>query len=1175
LPDLIPAQLSLVAKPGIDLDTGWTGQSHDLPGDDNASLTTVRVSDCDVSLQSPTCGQCVITGPLQFPGSSKNCRCVNLPNRDTSSLAVCDPEAPSTCTVPETCECFYGPPLPLSSGAVPVCVTNRYTAPVTGTANVADAGPHAGETSATLRLESAVHNGPTVDRPCPVCENDTTPLDGVKDGTCDTGAKAGQRCDVSGTNLFFGNVSFDCPPSQAANVGNLDIRFNPATTGTTTLATGGVKCTAPGFTDMNCFCDTCATATGEPCNSNADCPNGAVCGAPRCIGGTNAGAPCTTNSECPNGACGRPGQATAPNACNDPTACVPDPSDPASPNDGVCDGGPFDSLCSIETFRGCLANADCAPPPIGNCGNCVPGQVCTGRFRQCFLDPIIRTGMPGTQMSVIAATFCVPPTTAPAVNSVAGLPGPGAVLLPALILRGAATCGNGVLDAGEQCDPPAASTCAGACQGDCTCAPACGDNVVNQPSEQCDGSDPGTCSGACQPDCTCAPVCGNGVREGTEECDMSDATACPGACQADCTCGPFCGNNVVDPGEECDGTGSTACPPSACQANCTCGPFCGNGTIDPGETCDNAATGSCSGSCAADCTCAPFCGNGIVEGGENCDTTADTACPGQCLGDCRCAPVGNLTFTVKPGSDLDDGWTGQSHDAVVQAGSAIPGELGGCDGVTDFECTFFANVGSFCSGDPSRSCTSTSQCIAPQTCVINTYGPPLPLSSGGVPVCVVNRFAADVTGTYNIQTGDAAIRVPLNSLVHFSPNVSQPCPICDCGTKSCIGGGNAGAACTDASACAGGTCDPNPQLCTVGQAGTCSNAPNGPCTVEATGPFGPTSNDCPPNPAANISGGGLELAFDPATTGTASLAANQPCDAADATSLLCPCDGQLRPNACATACDGGSNDAEPCTADSQCPGAPAGACRPLCRQIVGAPVGEGNCPAGPADQRCAGAEEIGCKVDTDCPAGTGPCATGLRRCFLDPIVRAGTPGTTMNLFGSVFCIPATASSAINVNTGLPGPGAVRLPNQITAAFCGDGVVDRPEEECDLTADTNCPGACQADCTCPRTCGNGIIEFGEQCEPTSDAACPGNCTASCRCPAVCGDGFVAPGEQCDPGGPGATPPPSDAACPGQCTATCQCPASTCGNGVIEPGETCELPAAGCGPLQQCVNCTSCS
>src|SRR6185369_6985545 len=108
--------------------------------------------------------------PIEFPGERDNCFCLNAINRDTSSLTACDPEMPSSCTTAgETCTCLYGPPLPISSGAVPVCVVNLYNGPVTGTANVADSGPNAGTSSAQIRLTSIVHNGLTVDRPCPVC----------------------------------------------------------------------------------------------------------------------------------------------------------------------------------------------------------------------------------------------------------------------------------------------------------------------------------------------------------------------------------------------------------------------------------------------------------------------------------------------------------------------------------------------------------------------------------------------------------------------------------------------------------------------------------------------------------------------------------------------------------------------------------------------------------------------------------------------------------------------------------------------------------------------------------------------------------------------------------------------------------------------------------------------
>src|SRR4029077_12869602 len=84
----------------------------------------------------------------------------------------------------DPCQCFYGPPLPLSSGAVPVCVINRYTASLTGTANIANSGAHAGEGGAVVQLESGVHNGLKVSQPCPICQNDPTPRDGVRGGTC-------------------------------------------------------------------------------------------------------------------------------------------------------------------------------------------------------------------------------------------------------------------------------------------------------------------------------------------------------------------------------------------------------------------------------------------------------------------------------------------------------------------------------------------------------------------------------------------------------------------------------------------------------------------------------------------------------------------------------------------------------------------------------------------------------------------------------------------------------------------------------------------------------------------------------------------------------------------------------------------------------------------------------
>ncbi len=1146
LPNPIPEVISLVAKPGIDLDTGWTGIAHDIPGTDDASLLALRVSGCDLDTGSPTCGECAIDGPIAFPGPSKNCACYDVSDPDSSSLTTCDPESP-TCAGAETCECFYGPPLPISSGAVPVCVVNRYQGPITGTANVADAGPHAGEGAALLRLVSAVHNGIAVDQPCPTCENDPTPRDGIRGGMCNGGAHPGQPCDVGGSNPYFGDLSLDCLPSNAANVGNIQIKFNKATTGTTSLS-ANLSCTAFGFGSFQCPCDTCATADAEACSSDAECPPGVTCGGLRCIGGTDTGTPCADDSECGGGGfCNRPGLATQPNQCSN-GVCVADPNDHDNPNEARCQTGPNDNLCSIERFRGCTSAADCNPPPSGNCASCAPNQTCTTKRRECFADPIVRQGAPGTQTAVLAATFCIPPTSSSAINQVAGLPGPGAVVQPTLLLKSGAQCGNGAVDSGEECDPPDDSACPGACQANCRCA-ACGDNLVDQPSEQCDGADDTACPGACQANCTCgAGVCGNGTTEFGEECDGADDTACPGACQPDCTCGAVCGDGVVDPGEQCDGSGSGGqCPASACQPDCTCGPYCGNNQIDPGEECDGNGTGSCPGTCQADCMCAPLCGDNVRQGSELCDGTDDSLCPGQCSAGCTCPSSAQITFTVQEGADLDTGWTGTAHDAEVQKGSTISGELSNCDGVNDFVCDFFGNVGSSCSADPGQPCLSDSDCSAGY-CVINTFGPPLPLSAGGVPACIVNRFATDVTGTYNMQTGDAELFTRLSSVVHLGVQVSRPCPICDCGLA-------------------------DPHDCQIGDSGTCTDVSGSPsCKVQGTGPLGPTSNDCLPTSSSNVSGGGLDIPFQPVTTGTSTFPSNQACTGSGFQSQSCWCSGQPQPSSCLTACNGGSNNDHRCSSDADCPGAPAGACKPLCRQISGEAVGEGQCIAGPIVQTCANAPEIGCQTNSNCPSGKGPCVANNQRCFMDPIVRVGSPSTTLNTSVATFCIPATSASAINNTAGLPGPGAISFQASIDVKKCGDNVVNRFVEECDGTDDSNCPGQCLANCTCNQTCGNDVIEFGEQCDGTSDAACPGQCGApetpdACLCPTVCGDGFVAPTEQCDP--------PNDSRCPGQCT-NCMCPApsATCLNGTLDPGEPCELPGLGCGPSQACLACQQC-
>jgi hypothetical protein len=77
-----------------------------------------------------------------------------------------------------------------------------------------------------------------------------------------------------------------------------------------------------------------------------------------------------------------------------------------------------------EGYVQCQTNADCSPDNIGiDAGKCT-----LTKRRPCFLDKIVADGVANPSTPLGAATFCIPTTTSPAINDVAGLPGPARVL---------------------------------------------------------------------------------------------------------------------------------------------------------------------------------------------------------------------------------------------------------------------------------------------------------------------------------------------------------------------------------------------------------------------------------------------------------------------------------------------------------------------------------------------------------------------------------------------------------------------------------------------------------------------------------------------------------------------------------------------------------------------------
>jgi cysteine-rich repeat protein len=131
-----------------------------------------------------------------------------------------------------------------------------------------------------------------------------------------------------------------------------------------------------------------------------------------------------------------------------------------------------------------------------------------------------------------------------------------------------ASCGDGVVDAGEQCDDG---------------------NTVDR-----DG-----CSATCTIESV--SVCGDGHKDGAEQCDDGNTVDGDG-CSARCTTEsvPACGDGHKDDAEQCD-DGNTV-DGDGCSAKCTKEPVCGDGHMEGAEECDDGNTVDGDG-CTSACVC--------------------------------------------------------------------------------------------------------------------------------------------------------------------------------------------------------------------------------------------------------------------------------------------------------------------------------------------------------------------------------------------------------------------------------------------------------------------------------------------------------------------------------------------------------------------------------------------
>ena len=183
---------------------------------------------------------------------------------------------------------------------------------------------------------------------------------------------------------------------------------------------------------------------------------------------------------------------------------------------------------------------------------------------------------------------------------------------------------------------------------DCTAA-SCGDGLVQAGVEACDDGNANQ-DDACLNDCSAAR-CGDGqVQVGVEACDDGNRTQTD-SCLNNCAAAR-CGDGQVQAGvEACDD--GNAEQGDACLNNCTVA-SCGDGQVQVGvEACDDGNQTQTDG-CLNNCTAAR-CGDGVVRAGvEACDDGNQNNNDG-CTNQCQVSgQVPN--FSGETGPAFGDGW---------------------------------------------------------------------------------------------------------------------------------------------------------------------------------------------------------------------------------------------------------------------------------------------------------------------------------------------------------------------------------------------------------------------------------------------------------------------------------------------------------------------------------------
>jgi len=689
------------------------------------------------------------------------------------------------------------------------------------------------------------------------------------------------------------------------------------------------------------------------------------------------------------------------------------------------------------------------------------------------------TGTPDTHISVepefrkvtVTGSYLADGSSAPSSHNWAA----------AIVTFPAAVCGNGTVEAAEQCDDGNVANgdcCSSSCQFEAAgtvCRAAAG---VCDLQETCTGSS-GTCPADAKSTAVCRPSAG--ICDVTESCDgVGDNCPTDGFVAAGTTCRAAAG--VCDLAETC--TGSSASCPADAKSTAVCRPAAG--VCDVAESCDGAGD-NCPADALAPAGTLCRAAAGVCDLAENC-TGSSVNCPADAKSTAVCRPAAGVCDVAE---SCDGVGNNCPADGFKAAGTTCRPAAGACDLEEDCD-----GSSAICPADAKSTAVcrpAAGVCDVDESC--DGVGDDCPADAfvaAGTPC----RPAAGVCDLEEDCDGSSAT-CPADAK---STAVCRPAAdICDV-DESCDGVADDCPA--DTFAAAGTPCRPAVGVCDLeedcdGSSATC------PADAKSTAVCRPAADVCDVDESCD--GVGDDCPADTfVAAGTPCRPAAGACDLeedCDGSSATCPADAKstavCRPAAdvCDVdeSCDGVGDD---CPADGF---KPAGtSCRPaagVCDLEEDCDGASATCPADakstavcrPAADVCDVAESCdgvsdNCPPDTFVPAGT-VCRPAAGACDLAESCDATSAGCPADAKSTTPCRPAVGGCDVAENCD--GVGNDCPPDALVAA----GTVCRSVTAgCDLPE--MCTGsdpACPPDTGKPDSDGDGVCDALDDCPATPDAA----------------------------------------------------------------------------------------